>query len=157
MIELDDLDKRLLKRLMEDARLPFRELARELNVDVHTVSKRYKFLVDNGIIRRAAVVVDFNRLGYKAVIEGHAKVEKGKEDECVSQLTKIYNVMVVGKTLGDNDLFFEVACRDLKDIEIFSKSLSELAIKEITMSLCFEPSFLFPYSYKPFLKKYLKE
>ncbi len=157
MIELDDLDKKLLKRLIEDARIPFRELARELNVDVHTISKRYKFLIKSGVIKSSSVIVDFGRIGYKATIDCDATVEKGKEDECISQLIKAHNVMVVGKTVGDHDVYFEFACRDLEDLRSLSKSLSEMEIKKITWTLCFESHFLFPYSFKPFLKKYFEE
>ena len=51
MQELDEVDRGILRRLQEDARVAFREIADELGVSESTVFVRVKKLQERGVIR----------------------------------------------------------------------------------------------------------
>ena len=55
---LDDLDRRLLAALQDDARRSSAELARKLKLSGPGLQKRLRKLEDRGVIRRYATVVD---------------------------------------------------------------------------------------------------
>lgn len=60
---LDELDRDLLRRLQEDARLSFRALARQTGSTVPTVSSRIRRMESLGIIQGYTVRLDPARFG----------------------------------------------------------------------------------------------
>ena len=57
-IHLDQLDMRLLHLLMEDSKIPYAELARQLNLSRAAVTKRVNALVEKGVIERFTVYIN---------------------------------------------------------------------------------------------------
>jgi len=55
--EIDTLDRLILQALVEDARKPFLEIARELDVSGGTIHQRYNKLRDAGIVQGRRAVV----------------------------------------------------------------------------------------------------
>lgn len=60
-ISLDELDHKIIDRLSNDARVSNREIGREFNLTEGTIRSRLKRLLDNKVIRVAAVT-NANRL-----------------------------------------------------------------------------------------------
>jgi len=54
-IALDELDERIIERLGHDARVSNREIGREFGLTEGTIRARVKRLLDNKVIRVAAV------------------------------------------------------------------------------------------------------
>ncbi len=48
---VDEIDKKILKKLLTDSRFSYRQIARELKLSVGTVLKRIKRLEKGGIIK----------------------------------------------------------------------------------------------------------
>jgi len=61
---MDDVDRRLVRLLMQDGRAPYAELARAVNLSVSAAKRRVDRLVDDGVIRRFTAVVDPEVLGW---------------------------------------------------------------------------------------------
>jgi Lrp/AsnC family leucine-responsive transcriptional regulator len=61
---MDALDLRILASLDRDARRPFADLARELNVSQPTIADRVRRLEDRGGLRGTMLDLDLARLGY---------------------------------------------------------------------------------------------
>ncbi len=64
-LEMDELDKNILKLLQKDARLSFAEIGRTLNIAETTARFRVNRLVENGVITRFAAVLDPEKIGFK--------------------------------------------------------------------------------------------
>jgi len=60
---LDDLDRGLLSRLQEDARVSTAELARQFKLSPPGVQKRLRRLEENGVIQRYVTVVNREAVG----------------------------------------------------------------------------------------------
>ncbi|MBD8893271.1 Lrp/AsnC family transcriptional regulator [Roseibium litorale] len=63
-MKIDDVDRCLLEALLEDARLPLKELAARVGMSSPGVSDRLKRLEENGVIRGFTLDVDPKALGY---------------------------------------------------------------------------------------------
>ena len=61
--EIDNLDKQILNMLINDAREPFTEIAKKLNVSGGTVHFRVKKLEDAGTINSSNLNIDPTKLG----------------------------------------------------------------------------------------------
>lgn len=60
--ELDDIDIGIINSLQEDGRKSFRQIARELNISTPTIQARYQRLVNIGLIKSVAPVIDSSKL-----------------------------------------------------------------------------------------------
>ena len=63
-VELDDIDRRIIKLFSEDGRMSYRKIAKDLNISIGTVHNRMEKLNKNGVIQKFAPVLDHSKLGY---------------------------------------------------------------------------------------------
>ncbi len=87
-IELDDLDKRILEALQDDAGLSNLELAARVHATAPTCLRRVKRLTDTGVIERRVALLDPHRLGptLSAIVEitlDHQGAEKQEAFEAL--------------------------------------------------------------------------
>lgn len=67
-LELDDVDRRILHRLHEDARVPVRTLAAEVGMSAPAVTERIARLERGHVIRRRTVELDWAALGHPLLV-----------------------------------------------------------------------------------------
>ncbi|HQB28584.1 MAG TPA: AsnC family transcriptional regulator, partial [Paludibacter sp.] len=63
--QIDDLDKKILQMIVQDARIPFLEVARECNVSGAAIHQRIQKLRSNGIIKGSEFIIDNYKVGYQ--------------------------------------------------------------------------------------------
>ena len=63
----DYLDKEIIKKLSENGRVPFSDLAKELNISNSLVHLRVRKLQESGIITGFSVKLNAKELGYETV------------------------------------------------------------------------------------------
>ncbi|MGC8975333.1 MAG: Lrp/AsnC family transcriptional regulator, partial [Thermoprotei archaeon] len=63
-VEIDKLDVKILAKLLEDSRIPFRQLARDLGVSESTIYLRVKRLRSSKVLKGYTADVDLNKLGF---------------------------------------------------------------------------------------------
>lgn len=62
MIELDDLDRRILQQLQEDASLTNQQLAERVYASAPTCMRRVRHLQEQGVIRKQVVLLDADKI-----------------------------------------------------------------------------------------------
>ncbi|MFH8132262.1 MAG: winged helix-turn-helix transcriptional regulator, partial [Candidatus Aenigmatarchaeota archaeon] len=77
-IELDKTDVKIIKLLLSNSRLSFREIARNLGLSVGTVINRIKILENEKIIKGYSVLLDHEKIGYELTAIIEITVSKGK-------------------------------------------------------------------------------
>lgn len=63
VVEVDKLDKRLLKLVNHNSRMTIREMADELGVVPSTIENRKRRLITNGVIKRFLPLINFSHFG----------------------------------------------------------------------------------------------
>ena len=102
-IELDDLDRDILRSLNDNARKSFRDIAKELHVSLTTVSNRVKVMERAGVIQGYIPVLDPAKLGYDLTAIIGVKVIHGRILETERDLAKDPAVFAVFDSTGDWD------------------------------------------------------
>ena len=74
---IDDLDKRIIKELLSDSRLSYRQMAKKLKVSPNTVLTRIKQMYSNDVIRFYTTILDHEKLGYELTVVTEVIVSKG--------------------------------------------------------------------------------
>ena len=64
IIALDEIDIRILRKLISDARLSYRSIAEQIGVSPPTVLARVEKLEKNKIIKSYSALLDHEKLGY---------------------------------------------------------------------------------------------
>ena len=100
---IDQLDNKILNILLENSRLSFRQIARELKTSVATVINHVKKLEKQGIIMRYTTDFDYYELGYDIKVMILIRISKGKLFDVEKRLSKHKSVFAVYDVTGDYD------------------------------------------------------
>lgn len=106
---LDQLDKKILRLISEDARIPFLEVARECSVSGAAIHQRIQKLTNLGVIRGSQFLIEPEKVGYEtcAFIGLNLKNPENFED-VVKKLEEIPEVVECHYTTGEYDLFLKI-------------------------------------------------
>lgn len=111
-MELDETDREILRILMEDARTPFSEVARRIDMSSATVHDRVGRMEDAGVIEGYHARVDPRAVGLNISAIVGLRVEQGREEETLTRLTEIDGVQEVHLTTGQWDVMMRVIAED---------------------------------------------
>ena len=62
--ELDELDVKILNLIIDNARIPFLEVARECNVSGAAIHQRINKLTQVGVVKGSEFVLDAEKIGF---------------------------------------------------------------------------------------------
>ena len=103
-INLDELDHNIIERLGHDARVSNREIGREFDLTEGTIRSRLKRLLDNKVIRVAAVT-NANRLRNPILAYLWVEADTAADIENVAEsLARLPEIGFVATTLGRADV-----------------------------------------------------
>lgn len=132
MVELDDLDRRILKELLKNSNRSYRALARCLGVAVTTVINRIQRLEELGVITGYTISVDYEKLGYELTVITEITVSKGKLLEMEREIAKIPSVCAVYDVTGLTDAMIIAKFRNRRELSKFTKGLLSMPFIERT-------------------------
>lgn len=115
---LDDMDKTIVKALMENSRVAFKDVAEKLKISTANVIRRYRFLREKNILNLSSISVDLCKLGYKAIVDSYIKVEnRGTLREVKGQILLIPNAIFCAEFVGGAyDIRVAVIASDFQDV-----------------------------------------
>jgi Lrp/AsnC family transcriptional regulator for asnA, asnC and gidA len=116
--KIDDLDKKLVDILQENARQTSGELARQVCVSDATVRRRIEKLIKNDVIRIRAVADPF-KLGYAVIVIIGLWVEKAYLRQAEDYVCALPEARFVGVTMGSYDLMLEAWFRSSEEMGHF--------------------------------------
>ncbi|BAD85680.1 transcription regulator, Lrp/AsnC family [Thermococcus kodakarensis KOD1] len=123
---VDELDMRILSLLQKNARLSYREIAKELGVAVGTVYNRIKRLEESGVIKGYAPIVDYEKLGFGLTALIGVKAQGKKIIEIERKIAESGRAMMVYDITGEFDIFVIAKFKDRADMNRFVKWLLSL-------------------------------
>ncbi|GAB5551467.1 MAG: Lrp/AsnC ligand binding domain-containing protein [Saprospiraceae bacterium] len=111
--DLDQLDRQILAILMENAKIPYTEIAKQLFVSGGTIHVRMKKLEEAGIVNGYQLNVDHNKLGYDiAAFLGIYLDKSSLYDKVAASLHEIPEVVGAHYTTGLYNIFAKIICKD---------------------------------------------
>lgn len=110
---LDSLDKKILKLIAKDARIPFLEVARLCNVSGAAIHQRIQKLTNLGVLKGSQFIIDPEMLGYETCAYiGLYLQNSATFDDVVEELKKIPEVVECHYTTGGFDMFIKLYARN---------------------------------------------
>ena len=120
MIELDDIDRKILRALQQDATQSAGQLGRRFDLSQPATWRRIKRLEEAGAIAGRRLVLDREKLGFGVtVFLGVKLVAKGRVslEDFERAVSAIREVQTVEHVLGLYDYRLRVVATDLSDFE----------------------------------------
>lgn len=106
---LDLLDRKILKLVAEDARIPFLEVARVCNVSGAAIHQRMQRLANMGILKGSQFIIDPETIGYNTCAYiGLCLKDPENFKEVVDNLRQIPEVVECHYTTGGFDMFIKL-------------------------------------------------
>ena len=112
-IEIDGIDKEILRALMEDARKPILQIAQKIGISGAAIHQRLKKLEEAGVISGSKFTVNNKVLGFKTMAFIGIYLEKAANNAvAVRELKKIPEVLECHYTTGNWSILIKIICRD---------------------------------------------
>jgi Lrp/AsnC family leucine-responsive transcriptional regulator len=112
-LKLDEVDRGIIERLREDARMTFVDIGKALDVSDATVYNRVKRLMEVGVIKKFTIEVDETAVGKRVSGFIMVNVKPGAVKDVSRQLCEIERVSEVHEIHGSEDLTVKVRGKNL--------------------------------------------
>ncbi|MDR0810942.1 MAG: Lrp/AsnC ligand binding domain-containing protein [Paludibacter sp.] len=129
MEKLDNLDRKILKIITQDARMPFKDVAAECYVSRAAIHQRVQRLISMNVITGSGYWVNAKMLGFQQCAYIGITLEKGSlYKEVVAELEKIPEVVESHYTLGHYTILVKIyAHNDEHLMQLLNGKIQEIA------------------------------
>lgn len=141
--ELDELDEKILKLIVNNARIPFLEVARSCGVSGAAIHQRVQKLTSLGVIKGSEFVIDVEKIGYGTfAYVGIFLNVPGSFNEMVTELEKIPEVVECYYTTGQYDLLIKVFAKNNNDLlHLIHHKIQPIGMARTETLICFKEAF----------------
>lgn len=111
--KLDELDISILNILMDDATIPYTEIAKRLQVSGGTIHVRMRKMIVGGIVKGSYLTVNPQKVGYDVCAFLGIYLEKGSQyKQAVEKLGEVREIVEMHYCTGSYSIFAKIICRD---------------------------------------------
>ena len=140
--QLDELDRKILGQLQEDAEQSLDEIARKVGSSKTPVWNRIRRMREQGVIKRQTAILDPEELGLEAcffVLIRTSEHEAGWERRCLDGVRRRPEVLEAHRLAGDVDYILKVWVKNARAYDAFYQALiAEVKIYNVTALLSME-------------------
>ena len=140
---LDSLDKKILRLIAEDARIPFLEVARACNVSGAAIHQRIQKLSNQGVLKGSQFIIDPEKIGYETCAYKGLNLKNPEDfDKALAVLQQIPEVVECHYTTGDYDMFIKIyALNNHHLLNIIHNKLQPLGLARSESIISFHSAF----------------
>ena len=138
--KLDELDHQILETLIENARTPFTDIAKNLLVSAGTIHVRVKKMEEEGVIKGSTLSVDYNKMDYTFIAYVGIFLENSSTTmSTIEEIRKIPEVTVAHLTTGKFSIFCKIRAKDTRHAKEIIFELDKIqGIKRTETSISLE-------------------
>ena len=128
MVKIDGIDKKILRMLMEDARRPILEIARNIGISGAAIHQRLRKLEKSGLLQGSKFIINPKILGYTTMAYVGIYLDKAMSNPlAVKELEKIPEVLECHYTTGDWSIMIKVLCKDNEHLmHVLNKRIQQI-------------------------------
>ena len=131
-MENDDLNERVLDKLLKNSRRSYNQLADQIGISTGTILKRIKDMESKGIIQRYSAILDNKKRGYEITAIVEVSAAKGRLTEMENSIAKLPSICAVYDTTGTADAILIGKFKHTDELSGFIKQLLSLPSVERT-------------------------
>ena len=119
---MDDVDRKIMRLLQEDARKSFNKIADSIGIAVGTAYNRVKSLEDRGVLKGYTIMLDSAKLGYGLTALILIEAEGRYLPEVEKELAQLDEVICIYDITGDYDIAVVARFKNRTTLNNFIKS-----------------------------------
>jgi Lrp/AsnC family transcriptional regulator for asnA, asnC and gidA len=147
--KLDKIDITILRHLQKDARTKYSDIAKECDVSVDTIIKRFRKLRDNGIVTGTTLLLDPREFGEDVIANLSIDVEPSNVEEVLDFMRRQEGVNFATHAMGEYDIFSIVTRRSMNDMNALKETIqSHRMVREIKTSIWVDQFLLCPQNFE---------
>lgn len=120
---MDKVDEKILQMLQENARIPVKEIAKEVFLSSPAVSARIDRLSQSGLIKGYHMTIDREKLGYDVTAFISLEMEPSQKTDFYPFIKECPNVLECSCITGQYSQLIKVAFRSTSELEAFLGTL----------------------------------
>ena len=135
-IQIDGIDKKILRALMSDARTPILEIARQVGISGAAIHQRLRKLEKSKLISGSKFIINPKVLGYTTMAFIGIYLDKAiSNPEAVKQLQKIPEVLECHYTTGNWSIFIKILCKDNEHLmQVLNRDIQSITGVSLTVT-----------------------
>ena len=122
---MDKVDRKILQMLQENARIPVKEIAKEVFLSSPAVSARIDRLSQSGLIKGYHMTIDRTKLGYDVTAFISLEMAPSQKAQFYPFIKNCPNVLECSCITGQYSQLIKVAFRSTSELESFLGSLQQ--------------------------------
>lgn len=123
--KLDSTDRKILNLLVQNARMSFAEIGRQVGLSLPAASERVRRMEDAGIIEGYQAKLNLNMLGYPNLVYVMLTILPNSYDRVKAQIDLIPEVLEACHVAGDLSMILKVRIAKMADLEPILHKLSK--------------------------------
>ena len=148
-MKFDDTDIKIIRNLQRDARTNFADIAKERDVSVDTIIKRFHRLQKNGVIRGTTILLDPRRFGFDNLASLEVSVEPIHVTSVVEQIRTQPGVVFCTPSMGMQNVFAVTVLHDMREFNTLREAIKSLPhVREVKTSIWVEDILLCPENFE---------
>ncbi|MEM9061393.1 MAG: Lrp/AsnC family transcriptional regulator [Pseudomonadota bacterium] len=142
MVEIDDLDRRILKQMQQDCSESLEDLGVRVGLSRNACWRRIRRLEDAGIVRGRVALVDPEALalGLQVFISVRTSSHDSDWVEAFAKATRdMPEILGVYRMTGDLDYLIRARVRDIADYDrLYQRLIRKVALSDVSASFVME-------------------
>jgi Lrp/AsnC family leucine-responsive transcriptional regulator len=126
-MSIDDLDRRILALLQQDARMPVKALAEQVGLSSPAASERLRRLEERGVIRAFTVDAEPRTLGYPMQAIVRIRPLPGKLQQVQQLIESIPEFGECDKVTGDDCFIGRLYLRSIEHLDHILERITDMA------------------------------
>ena len=138
-MEIDEIDAKILRALLKDARTNFTDIAKDCNLSTTSIVKRFYKLKLNGVIQGTSLRLNLKDFGYNYRLSIDINTEGVNETDFLKMCKKIPNSIACYQVVGKYDFHLVINIRNIEEIEQIRHELKkQKGVKNIALTASYE-------------------
>jgi len=145
MVQIDEMNRKILKLLMTDGKMTYNEVAQRMRRSPSTIRDRIRRLEDDKVILGYIALVSAERMGMK--VEGIllANLGDGSSPEKLRTLANVPGVLEVLQISGRRRIMVRINAKDNRSLEeTINQDILPLGLKDVELRIVLESVMRFP-------------
>ena len=123
---IDEIDRKILGALAEDATRSYAELGRIVALSAPAVHERVKRLRADGVIRGTVALIDGRRVGKRLLVFIHVKTQNWGHSEAMDRFSRLPEFEEMHSVTGSASMILKVRLADPQALEALLRQIHRL-------------------------------
>ncbi len=148
-MKIDNTDITILRALQLDARTKYTDIAKQCEVSVDTIIKRFKKLRRNGLVTGTTILLDPRKFGKEVI----ANFSIDAEPSCIDEVTRFLNeqdgIIFATHSMGNYDVFAIAMKRNMNEMNTLKETIqSHTKVNDVQTNIWVDQFLLCPQNFE---------